>query len=484
MEYSTEIKSLQRENLLNILKQKEFADVTFIIGRNKTEFPLNRIFLASVSPVFKAMLYGHMRESKSNSDVIIEDIDASAFQSVIHYSYGNDPQINASNVLSVRYICDKYQITELSEICENYFTQCLKSENLCYLLNGAVNLPSKSNKFVKICQNSIKLFANSADKIIKSKGFLHLNPNAMKLFLQCDDLNVTEEQLWDAVVKWADYQSVNNNISHEHDEENHGIDSSVDDEDEHDEYKQEMEMEMGINHDRSSKLDSTHYKTYLLQEIRHFIRFGLMNGSYFVKKVKSLNVLTDSEMVTIFTFMACNDEECGSFNTTKRGLRKKVVLQRGNIGNSCDWAYAGGTDVDAICIMSNKDIQLTGVGVFDCNGSVTVKCKIYKGDNDCKDNIIGESEEESFEREKASKEPIELKLQNGGVDIMANVKYTVEILQHNEGGASFYVKPGKQIINDDENGVKLTLSEAIVSTNSTRTSKGAIPMFYCEMIAL
>ena len=67
---------------------------------------------------------------------------------------------------------------------------------------------------------------------------------------------------------------------------------------------------------------------------------------------------------------------------------------------------------------------------------------------------------------------------------MANVKYTVEILQHNEGGESFYIKPGKEIISDDENGVKLTLSEAIVSTNSTRPSKGAIPMFYCQMIHL
>ena len=59
-----------------------------------------------------------------------------------------------------------------------------------------------------------------------------------------------------------------------------------------------------------------------------------------------------------------------------------MILYR-HIGNSCDWAYAGGTDVDAICIMSNKDIQLKGVGVFDCDGTITVKCKVYKGDNDC-----------------------------------------------------------------------------------------------------
>ena len=134
--------------------------------------------------------------------------------------------------------------------------------------------------------------------------------------------------------------------------------------------------------------------------------------------------------------------------------------------------------------MSNKDIQLTGVGIFNCNGTVTVKCKIYKGDNDCKDNIVGESEEESFIRDKASKEPIELKLKNGGVDIVANVKYTVEILQVNDGGASFYVKPGKQTIIDRDNEVRWTVTEAVVSTNSTRPSKGAIPSFYCELIAL
>eukprot|EP01084_Bolivina_argentea_P130690 230712_1 len=109
MEYSVSMQAEQRQNLINILHDKDFADVKFIIGQDKTEFNVNRLFLASISPVFKAMLYGHMRESNINSDVIISDIEASSFKSVINYAYGNNPSITATNVLSVRYIRDKYQ---------------------------------------------------------------------------------------------------------------------------------------------------------------------------------------------------------------------------------------------------------------------------------------------------------------------------------------------------------------------------------------
>ena len=48
----------QADNISNLLNDDKFCDVTFIIGKEAREFKLNRIFLAAISEVFKAMLYG------------------------------------------------------------------------------------------------------------------------------------------------------------------------------------------------------------------------------------------------------------------------------------------------------------------------------------------------------------------------------------------------------------------------------------------
>jgi len=112
----------------------------FVIGEDKTEFNVNRAFWAQISPVFEAMLYGKMKEGRPDSDVFINDTTPGAFQSVLNFAYCNDPEITAGNVLSVRHLCDKYQITLLADLCDKYVSSCLNSKSLCSLLNEAVQL--------------------------------------------------------------------------------------------------------------------------------------------------------------------------------------------------------------------------------------------------------------------------------------------------------------------------------------------------------
>ena len=43
-------------------------------------------------------------------------------------------------------------------------------------------------------------------EIVKTQNFMKMSMNSMILFLQCDDLNIKEEGLWEAVMKWNRYQ--------------------------------------------------------------------------------------------------------------------------------------------------------------------------------------------------------------------------------------------------------------------------------------
>ena len=78
----------QREQVLNkALNDHEFADVTFIIGKEKKQYVLNRTELSKFSPVFKAMLFGKMMESKLDCDVIIDDIEPEIFECIVNFCY-------------------------------------------------------------------------------------------------------------------------------------------------------------------------------------------------------------------------------------------------------------------------------------------------------------------------------------------------------------------------------------------------------------
>eukprot|EP01083_Nonionella_stella_P026648 73411_1 len=101
MAYDQTVQSKQCANLLNVLNRSEFTDVTFLVGNNeqKTSFKANRLFLASISPVFKAMMYGQMQESKPDAEIEINDIEPNAFESVLKFSYCNNPELTPDNII-------------------------------------------------------------------------------------------------------------------------------------------------------------------------------------------------------------------------------------------------------------------------------------------------------------------------------------------------------------------------------------------------
>eukprot|EP01083_Nonionella_stella_P062513 162521_1 len=120
MRYTSALKTAQRQILMNALDNHELTDTTFIIGEQQTQYQVNRVFLALISDVFKAMLFGQMKESKPNSDVIIDDMESSTFECIVKFAYSNDPRVTTRNVISLMNACDKYQISTLLDFCHEF----------------------------------------------------------------------------------------------------------------------------------------------------------------------------------------------------------------------------------------------------------------------------------------------------------------------------------------------------------------------------
>lgn len=110
-----------------LLNQKEGADVTFKVGPEK--FVAHRCVLAARSPVFKAELFGSMKEKDARS-ICINDMDASVFEALLHFVYTDElPEINEEDAAAIAQhllvAADRYDMERLKLICEDKLCRCL-----------------------------------------------------------------------------------------------------------------------------------------------------------------------------------------------------------------------------------------------------------------------------------------------------------------------------------------------------------------------
>jgi len=206
----------------------------------------------------------------------------------VDFAYCNDPKINEKNVVSLAQSCSKYQINTLLKFCHDFFSLCLHSRNVCVLFNEVVqlNLPifiSKCKQFIQQSQHSV------IKDIVNSNGFLLMNLDAMKLFLQIQPLKIGEDKLWHFLLKWAGVQS-----------------------------KKKYE---------DDDVKAAEYRSYLLKSVRGLIRFGLMTGSYFAQYVVPENVLNDKELIKVLLYFQIPEKGCGGFD-----LSPRMKLKTGSFG--------------------------------------------------------------------------------------------------------------------------------------------------------
>eukprot|EP01083_Nonionella_stella_P178788 632681_1 len=335
-----------RKIMLDALNSQSFADTTFIIGEQQSEYHINRIFLALISPVFKAMLFGKMTESQPNSTVVIEDTTPKTFESIIRFAYCNPPNITEHNVLSIIQFCDKYQITSLNDICHEYFQSKLTAKNFCTYCYKTVQLKLFKNETAEIlntflanhwrdCLNThdfwtffAVMFDHHHSRIVDQcktflqhlrcheiqtmlayKEFYKLSVKQIRWILTIEPFQCPEEILWAVLLQWAGNRSKMNHKKGE---------TSVD----YDEKANEC----------SQFQKESEYKIYLLKSVRDLVRFGLMKGEYFANYVASEKVLNDKELISVLLYYQAPEKGCGRFNTKVRSRIQKK-------GKSLEYTY-------------------------------------------------------------------------------------------------------------------------------------------------
>jgi len=156
-----------------MLKDGEGADVTFTVDGQS--FRAHRCVLAYRSPVFRAELFGSMKE-KATSCIRIDDMEPSIFEALLHFIYTdrlpdscNDGRNAAMQHLLVA--ADRYGVERLRLMCESKLSEAIDVETVATTL--ALAEQHNCSQLQRACIGFMAS-PNMLGPIMETDGFNHL----------------------------------------------------------------------------------------------------------------------------------------------------------------------------------------------------------------------------------------------------------------------------------------------------------------------
>ena len=312
-----------------MLNNDLFSDVKFVVRQSDGEsgrkqvIPAHKFVLSIGSPVFEAMFYGQLAETRDSIE--LPDCEYESLLELFRYMYSDEANLSGSNVMGVLYLAKKYMVPSLAENCTKYLQDHLDPSNVFSILPSAQKYEEE----------------NLVDEQTKSDGFSTIERSLLETIVARDTLLIAEIELFKAVELWATKEC----------------------------QKQGLE-----------EADGKVKRRILGEQIVKGIRFPTMTQEDFAGVVLDSGILMKKEIVQIMKYFNSvltspveflENKRCGSL--FQRCCRFNSVVPRGFSGSSAE-SYQ-----DCINFSVSGDILLHGVCIFGSpNNAMSANLEITK----------------------------------------------------------------------------------------------------------
>ncbi|XP_078373768.1 BTB/POZ domain-containing protein 6-like [Oculina patagonica] len=336
-----------RERCKFMFNNELLSDVKFVVrdsqggSESMKKIPAHKFLLAISSPVFFAMFYGELAETRDSID--ISDCEYKSLLELFRFLYSDKVNLNPDNVMQVLYLAKKYMLPSLAEKCTEYRGKQLDASNVFHVLPDAQKYEEKD--LVDRCWEVID---KQADEAVTSDGFVTIERSVLEELVERDSLTVKEVKLFKAVDCWA---------------------------------TKECEKQ-GLAAEGSVK------KKILGERIVKGIRFPVMEEKEFADVVLDSGILTHRESFDVVKYFNSVLKSPVEFSEVKRAgchqVKRAGCHQMYRFGygtNSKGWSYPRGFS-DSIIVCTDKNIKLHAVGLFGSENneySVTLKVTDLSG---------------------------------------------------------------------------------------------------------
>ena len=415
-----------------IFNNEMLSDVKFVVPVSSGEsesakvIPAHKFVLAISSPVFFAMFYGQMAETKDSIE--LPDCDYDSLLEFFRFLYCDEVTLSGCNVIQVIYLANKYMVPSLVEKCTEYIRNNLTAANVFSILPYAQKCRDKNLE--EQCWKVIEIFTEEA---VTSDDFVTAERSVVESLVKREALSVTEVELFKAVDRWATEEGERQGLT----------------------------------------LDGETKRRLLGEEIVKGIRFPSMSLAEFATVVCDTAILSRKETNDMIKYY-------GNVLKTPlpflQGARKEPPVFRVNrfdgYGQGLLSLNFSTVLPDSVHFSVNKPIKLLGIQHFGSEGS---GCTVSIEVKDTATNLTVVKQSGTFTSEKDANNIYHgfLVLFNNPVCLEANKQYKVESLIN--GLVWWYGTDGRTSVEAEE--VQFTFSDPTDISNGTTVAGGQFPAF-------
>ena len=419
-----------------IFNNELLSDVKFIVPASNCEsesqkmIPAHKFVLAIGSPVFYAMFFGEMAETKNSIEV--PDCEYESLLELFRYLYTDVVNLSGSNVMHVLYLAKKYMLPSLADKCSSYLRENLEASNVFSILPHAMKFDDQDLK-----NRCWKVIEKHTEEAVTSDEFVTLERSLVESVVKKEVLNVKEEELFKAVDRWA---------------------------------AKEIERQ-GLSPDGETK------RRIIGEELLNAIRFPLMSQKEFLSVVPN-NILSKKEIFDLMKHYNGMLTSPLQFSASPRTgfvgtCHRFSFFTNPEIKRLNNWSYTFNRS-DRICFAVNEDIYLIGVEHFGRKGcTYTVRTELVDTESgSCVASKSGVYSSEEKHQEVTNYYGFTV-LFDDPVPIKQNNCYEVVSLVN--GDPSWYGNKGKSTV--ECFGVTFNFNDAEDKTdnNGTGVNKGQFP---------
>ena len=276
-----------RERAKFMFNNDRLSDVKFVATKNNGEseskqvIPAHKFILAIGSPVFEAMFYGELAETKDTIE--LPDCNYESLLELFRYMYSDEVNLSGSNVMGVLYLAKKYIVPSLADKCTKYLQENLDPSNVFTILPFAQKYEDKN-----LVDRCWKVIEEGTDEAVTSDGFEKIERSLLEAIVVRDTLSIKEVALFQAADRWATKQC----------------------------------EKQGLVADGQMK------RRILGEEIIKSIRFPIMSAKEFADVVLDTNILHPNEIALLFKFFNSSLSFPLMFSKTPRQSRANRFNRR------------------------------------------------------------------------------------------------------------------------------------------------------------
>ena len=189
------------DKLPSLYDNASLSDVTFVVGQRR-ELHAHRVVLAAVSNRFFNM-FNSKHEARWHEKVLpLDDFDPDSFDLMLRYVYGQEITFHGIDpAWMLLEVATHFNVEELVEAVKAYLVMQVNPACCCTLWNHAHRV--QNTDLESRCMHEM---ATRFEEVAQCPGFLELEEDGLSQVMQRDDLQCTEEKIFEALLHWVHYR--------------------------------------------------------------------------------------------------------------------------------------------------------------------------------------------------------------------------------------------------------------------------------------